>query len=481
MILRPYQTETLTRCRAAYRAGVRRVILQLSTGGGKTICASVVCRNSTTKNLRVLYVVHRDSIIRQTAKALKAAGVTVADLRAGDAAKPITPGTVLLASAQTLARRDVPEFDFGVWDESHTFYKLQQKVQGDRRWLLLTATPSLTSGEPLSAIADAIVTGPSDDLLTAAGHLVPIEAYLAETPGLHDVPKRRGEFDPGKLQAAYQAHRLVGSAGREMQAHGRRNGRWLRSLVYCAGLAHSKQVCAELTALGCLAVHIDGETPAEVRAGLYADLAAQRIDAICNYGVAIEGLDIPEIECIAAFRAMGSLPDFLQSLGRGRRPSPGKTVCVYIDAGGNCYRHGWPTAPRQWTLSGKVKTLGAPGLATCKKCLAIYPPSPVCPRCGAVPEVQPRRGPQTAAGRLVRVTAEGFAQPTKKQIAEWAREASRWCPSRPVPPWAAADVGLWEGLERTRQREGHSLGDGTRAHPGWTAVQWERIYASRSR
>lgn len=488
--LRPYQLDTLERCRAAYRAGARRVILQLSTGGGKTICASVMCRNSTAIGLRVLYVVHRDSIIRQTAKALKAAGVTVADLRAGDAVKPILPGTVLLASAQTLARRDAPDFDFGVWDESHTFYKLQQKVQGDKRWILLTATPSLTSGEPLSAIADVIVQGPSDVLLTEAGHLVPIVAYLAETPDLHNVPKRRGDYEPGALQKAYQATRLVGKAGEAMAKHGRVDGRWLRTMVYCAGVAHSKQVCAELVALGCRAVHIDGETPADVRAVYYADLAAQRIDAICNYGVAIEGLDIPEIECIAAFRAMGSLPDFLQSIGRGRRPSAGKTHCVYIDAGGNCYRHGWPTAPRVWTLAGKARLVKIGGLSTCKACLAIYPTAPACPRCGAVPVVKPRRGPQTARGELVCMDQERFSKaelarqakaarppkgPTKAQIDAWGKEASRWCPARPVPAWAMADESLWRGLEKTRIVNGHSLGDGSQTHPGWTAVAWRRI------
>lgn len=470
---RPYQTETLHNARGAYRAGHRRVILQASTGAGKTVMATLVCRNATATGQRVLYVVHRDAILRQTKRALTAAGVAVTTLQAGGAAAPIEPGTVLLASAQTLARRTVPEFDFGVWDEAHTFYSLQQRVQGPRRWLLLTATPSLTTGAPLSAIADAIVTGPSDDFLTESGYLVPIEVYGAPSPDLHGVTRQRGDYHPGQLQTAHQAPKLVGAAGASMARHGRDGERWLRSIVYCAGIEHSRQVCTELVALGCRAVHIDGETPAEVRAQLYADLAAQTIDALCNYGVAIEGLDIPEIECIAAFRAMGSLSDFLQSLGRGRRPSAGKTRLVYIDGGGNCYRHGWPTLPRQWTLSGKVPAVAAPGLQTCKACLAIYPPAPACPRCGAVPEVKPRRGPQTVGAELVRLTAATVV--SKKQIAEWTREASRWCPQRPAPSWAAADEGLWRGLERTRQREGHSLGDGSQAHPGWSVVQWRRI------
>ena len=427
---------------------------------------------------------HRDAILRQTAKALAKAGVTVDTLTAGDPAKEIPPGTVLLASAQTLARRNAPAFDFGVWDEAHAFYKLQQKIQGDAFWLLLSATPSLATGEPLSAIADAIVTGPSDDLLTEAGYLGPLEVYGAESPDLHGVPKVGGDFHAGKLQAAHMAPKLVGKAAESMKRHARGNGRWLRTMVYCAGLEHSRQVCAELVGIGIRAVHIDGGTLKDERALVYANLAAGRIDAICNYGVAIEGLDIPEIECVAAFRAMGSLCDFLQSLGRGRRPSAGKTKCVYIDGGGNCYRHGWPTAARQWTLNGKVRLVKIGGLQTCKACLAIYPPAPACPRCGAVPEVKPRRGPQTVGAELVRLTAaqvkaaekaaHGPKPPTKTQIAQWERESSQRCPSRPAPACSPDNARLWEGIEQTRIAKGHALGDGSNLHPGWTLVTWRR-------
>jgi superfamily II DNA or RNA helicase len=470
--LRPYQIDTLTRCREAYRAGARRVILQLQTGGGKTICASVVCRNSTATGQRVLYVVHRDAILRQTARALKAAGVTVDTLTAGDPAKEIAAGTVLLASAQTLARRNAPEFDFGVWDESHTFYKLQQKIQNDARWLLLTATPTLATGAPLSAIADAIVPGPSDDFLTDSGYLVPLEVYGAPSPDLHGVPIVKGDFHPGKLQQAHMVPKLVGKAAESMQRHARVNGRWMRTMVYCAGLDHSRQVCAELVAIGCRAVHIDGSTPPGDRALIYADLAAQRIDAICNYGVAIEGLDIPEIECVASFRAMGSLCDFLQSLGRGRRPSVGKTKCVYIDGGGNCYRHGWPTQSRPWTLTGKTSTAKAPiTLRTCGECLAIYPPElAACPRCGAQPAPEPRKGPQTVDGELVRLSAA--------ELERRAKAASSQTPPRPCPQ--GLDAALWDRLERRRQRDGYALGDGSRAHPGWTAVAYQRISCGKT-
>jgi superfamily II DNA or RNA helicase len=171
--LRPYQIETLERCRQAYREGAKRVILQASTGAGKTAMASVVCRNATAKQARVLYVVHRDEILQQTAKAL--APLPVSLLVAGGRAEAIKPGSILLASAQTLARREVPEHDLLVWDESHCFHSAQIRVQAacPARALLLTATPARTDGKPLADIADAIVQGPAMADLIAAGYLGP--------------------------------------------------------------------------------------------------------------------------------------------------------------------------------------------------------------------------------------------------------------------------------------------------------------------
>lgn len=466
MNLRPYQLDTLERCRQAYRAGARRVILQASTGAGKTAMASVVCRNATARGSRVLYVVHRDEILKQTEKALAPLDVSV--LTAGKRSGMIKPGSVLLASAQTLARRDVPAHDLLIWDESHCYHSAQMRVQAacPARALLLTATPARTDGKPLADIADAIVQGPAMADLIAAGYLVPARLYGAPSPDMHDIPVRGGEYAQGPAQQA--ARRLVGSVPDAWQRHAR--GR--RTVLFASGVTHSRECVAALNKAGVRALHVDGETPAAERAAAFDALRRHDLDVLCNVGIAVEGLDIPEIAAVYWARATASVAVYLQGTGRGMRPSAGKSDLIVIDGGGNAYRHGLPEEPREWSLAGRVRRLAETGLRTCAKCLALYPPQlPTCPRCGAEPTPEQRRAVQSVGAELVQLTAA--------EVGRRAKADSAATPARECPRWAASDPELWRRLEQTRQRKGYALGDGTQAHPGWTAVAWQRIRRGR--
>jgi superfamily II DNA or RNA helicase len=422
--------------------------------------ASVVCRNATAKGSRVLYVVHREEILQQTAKALQPTEVAL--LRAGGKVAPIKPGTVLLASAQTLARRQVPEHDLLVWDEAHCYHAAQQRVQAACRAsaLLLTATPARTDGKPLGDIADAIVSGPPMADLIAGGHLVPALVYGAPSPDMHEVPIRGGEYAQGPTEQA--ARRLVGSVPDAWLRHAK--GR--RTVLFASGMTHSRECVAALTLAGVRALHVDGETPSAERAEAFAALRRHDLDVLCNVGIAVEGLDIPEIAAVYWARATASVAVYLQGTGRGMRPSEGKTDLIVIDGGGNAYRHGLPEEAREWTLAGRVKRPTEAGLRTCAVCLGIYPPTlTACPRCGAEPVPEPRGAVRAVAGELVRLTAA--------EVGRRAKAASAATGPRPVPQ--GCDAELWGRLERRRQRDGYALGDGSRAHPGWTAVAYQRI------
>jgi superfamily II DNA or RNA helicase len=435
------------------------VILQASTGAGKTAMASVVCRNATATGQRVLYVVHRDEILQQTANALSHCDVSL--LTAGRQANVIKPGTVTLASAQTLARREVPAHDLLIWDESHVYHAAQIRTQAAHpaRALLLTATPARTDGKPLADIADAIVLGPPMADLIAAGYLVPARVFGAPSPDMHEVPIRAGEYAAKPAEQA--ARRLVGSVPDSWHRHA--EGR--RTVLFAAGVAHSRECVAALVASGVRALHVDGETPAGERAEAFAALRRHDIDVLCNVGLAVEGLDIPEIAAVYWARATASVAVYLQGTGRGMRPSAGKADLIVIDGGGNAYRHGLPEEPRVWTLAGKVRRAAEAGLRTCAACLAIYAPAPVCPRCGAEPVTEPRRGPVTVRGELVELSAAEVGRRAKAES----------CATGPRPAPAGCDAALWDRLERRRQRDGYALGDGSRAHPGWTAVAYQRI------
>lgn len=70
MNLRPYQQEAVNNLRAAFRSAFKAPVLQLPTGGGKTIIFCHIAQSAAAKGNNVLILVHRRELIIQTSKAL---------------------------------------------------------------------------------------------------------------------------------------------------------------------------------------------------------------------------------------------------------------------------------------------------------------------------------------------------------------------------------------------------------------------------
>lgn len=463
-MLRPYQTALIDQCRAEYARGARRVLLQAATGAGKTVIAAAVVEAARAKGRRVLYVCHRDEILRQTEAKLVARGLAPQLLVAG---MRWQGGDLVLASAQTLARRDVGAFDLLVIDEAHCLHASHRRLlerMPSARVLCLTATPCRLDGAPLSDLADVLVCGPTMQALTDDGWLVPADVYSAPTPDLAGVAVRGGEYDAAGLQLAYRRPRLVGSVPEQWQrlASGR------RTVLFAAGVDHSRDCVAALQAAGVRAVHVDGTTPDAERLAAFDALRRHDVDVLSNVGIAIEGLDIPEVSAIYWARATASLPVWLQGCGRGLRPAAGKRDCVVIDAGGNVWRHGLPAEARTWSLEGKPrKAAQVQPLHTCQRCLALWQGPRECPRCGEIRDVTTRQPPAHVEGELARITAA--------ELERRARAASRQVAPRPCPSWASGWSRYWHALEAMRAREGYALPDGRRGS-GWTEARvWRRM------
>lgn len=465
VVLRPYQTDAQQRCREAFAAGHRRVVLQAPTGSGKTLIAADIIRLAVQRGRTVLFVAHRREILAQTCRKLTDAGVTFATLTAG---KPVPDAQVIVASMQTLARRDVPARDLVIVDEAHANVTQQLRLQAalpDAWHLLLTATPARLDGKPLPA--DAIVEAVPLATLRDDGYLVPWTIYAPEAPDLSAVPVRRGEFEPAGLSLAFDRPELTGAVADNWRrwCHGR------RGLLFATSVRHSLSCRDALRAAGYRAEHVDGTTSAADRADAWLLLEQGRLDVVCTVGVAIEGLDLPRVDAIYLARATASLTVYMQAIGRGMRTAEGKADLVVVDAGGNVWRHDLPEHPRVWSLTERVagtKAETALQLRQCAECLAVWSGEPVCPRCGAVVQCKPRQGPRTVDGELRPVTA---AEMERRRRAD-----SREVPPRPCPPWARSKQGMWDGLERKRHREGYALGDGS-GWRGWTQAMVRRALA----
>src|SRR5262245_12497998 len=72
LALRPYQIEALDAARAAVEDGVRRLVVALPTGCGKTITFAAWTCEALDRGERVCVLVHRDELVQQTIAAYRA-------------------------------------------------------------------------------------------------------------------------------------------------------------------------------------------------------------------------------------------------------------------------------------------------------------------------------------------------------------------------------------------------------------------------
>jgi len=452
-MLRPYQQQGITDLRAAF-ARSRSVLYCLPTGGGKTHIFVEVAERVVNRGGRVLVLEHRGELVAQAVRKLRAVGISPGIISASVPGARFTGfESVVVATVQTLSRRTLPSHwqpDFIIADECHLACAASWRELLLQRfahcWRLgVTATPERLDGQGLGEIFRTMVLGPTISQLTDAGHLVPAVVYAPPAPDLSGVAIRGGEF---AVKAAGAA--MAGLVGDVVQ-HYQRLGAGRQALIFAASVDHAERLQAEF---GSRFATVTGKTPRAERSQTLADLAAGTLTGIINVGVLVEGFDCPAVSYIGLARPTASTTIYLQSVGRGLRPSPGKADCIIADHAGNASeRFGLPDQDRQWSLAGRGKrTRGidpdALAISTCAECFALYAGAE-CPRCGHSRPVQQRRLRQ-AGGLLRRLT--------KAELQERQRLQSMAMAERPAPSWAPPQ--LWARLEAKRRREGYK--------PGWT-------------
>lgn len=383
-ILRPYQIAAENEIRDRFRAGYRRVLYVLPTGGGKTTVAASIMRQAAARGSRVLFLAHRKELIDQCSARLDGAGVDHGVIMAGH--RRVRDSRVQVGSIQTVARRGlpwVPEIVFV--DECHRI-KGQQYIDvlaGMPSALVIgiTATPCRLDGKGLSPPFDTMVMGPTLRQLSDMGHLVPVRTYARKKPDLSGVHTSAGDYRQDELQDTMNRPEICGDVVREWQRHAA--GRI--TAVFGVGVEHSIALRDAFRAAGVAAEHLDGETSRDEREWLLEGLAAGRITVLTNCGVLSEGWDCPVVSCVSVVRPTQSLALYLQMAGRALRPAAGKQDCVILDHGGGVYRHGLVTADRQWSLDGDTDRRGK------GKTRDVADMVRVCPDCDAVAELDAER------------------------------------------------------------------------------------------
>jgi len=394
--LRDYQTLTLAKVRASYRAGCRAPLLVAPTGSGKTTIFCHVADQAARKGNQTLILAHRAELIRQTAETLDRFGVEYGLIIPG---ATLTDAPVQVASVQTLTRRLTRlawQPDLIVVDEAH--HCTRQTGHGrilahfsTAKVLGCTATPERLDGQGLGVgvggFFDALIQGPSVRDLVDSGHLSrPVVFAPPDRPDLSGIRTAMGDYDRGALAETMDKPRITGDA----IEHYRRLVAGAQSIAFCVSVAHAEHVAEAFRLAGYQAASIDGTLSDKDRRQRIADLGAGKLNAITSCELVGEGVDVPIVGGCLLLRPTQSTSLFLQQIGRTLRPYPGKEKAIIIDAVGNVLRHGHPLEDREWSLDskprrqrkGEQEDKGQEKVRVCPECAAIHPLAPACPECG---------------------------------------------------------------------------------------------------
>jgi superfamily II DNA or RNA helicase len=355
--LRDYQTDLLDRLQDLWATGTRRVLLQLATGGGKTICLAKVIANALANGQTCLVVVHREELLHQTmAKVAAITGQAAGIIKAGH--KPDHSSAVQVASVQTLVNRfaQYPAFDLVVLDEAHhaassTWRKVCSHFDGSKL-LGVSATPCRIDGSGFVDLFDRLICGVTMAELIVQGFLSQYR-YYAPANGLKltGLRVRGGDYTRESIEAANSAIEVAADCLKAYQDY-----LWgKQSLIFAVSVAHSKEIAASFSANGVPAAHLDGRDDPSVRSATMEAFRTGAIRVLSNCALFTEGLDVPGIEAVILARPTKSLGLWLQMVGRALRPSPGKDHAIIIDLGENWARFGLPADDREWSLDGVAK------------------------------------------------------------------------------------------------------------------------------
>lgn len=342
------QIEALYALEESRREGATKGLIYAATGIGKTYLAAF----DSLKYERVLYVAHREEILKQAASSFKNVRNSE-DYGFFDGKAKDTDKSVIFASVATLGRLEylnekyfpVDYFNYVIIDECHHMVTKQYKAIVDYfkpQFLLgLTATPERMDGKNIYEICDYNV--PYQISLKEAinkGLLVPFHYYgiydETDYSGLRIV---KGHYEEQELNQAY-----IGNVRRyDLIYKYYRKYRSSRAIGFCCSKQHAEDMAKEFCKRGISAVAVySGENGeyAEERNEAIKKLKNGEIHVIFSVDMFNEGVDIASLDMVMFLRPTESPIVFLQQLGRGLRIYKGKQYLNVLDFIGNYEKAG---------------------------------------------------------------------------------------------------------------------------------------------
>ncbi|MFR1824243.1 DEAD/DEAH box helicase family protein [Clostridium saudiense] len=337
------QIEALYSLDKSREEGFDKGLVVAATGIGKTYLAAF----DSAKYQRILFVAHREEIIKQAAQSFK-------NVRNSDdigffyANQKDTSNSFIFALVQTLGKDEYLNekyfakdyFDYIVVDEFHhavsNNYNKIINYFTPKFLLGLTATPERLDSKDVFALCDynMVYEVRLKDAINK-GWLVPFKYYgiYDETVNYEDIDYKYGKYDDKQLEEAL----MLNKRGELILNHYQKYNSQ-RAMGFCSSRHHAEYMAKVFNENKVPAVAVySGERGeySEERDIALAKLTSGELKVIFSVDMFNEGLDVPQIDMVMFLRPTQSPTIFLQQLGRGLRKAKDKKCLNVLDFIGN--------------------------------------------------------------------------------------------------------------------------------------------------
>lgn len=333
------QTRAIENLRMIREQKEKKALVIAATGTGKTYMSAFDILE--TKPKKVLFLVHREDILRSAMKAYKN---VLGDINTG-----LFTGTskeyhqdYIFSTIQTmrsnleLFKKD--EFDYIVVDEAHhitspTYKKILDYFTPE--FLLgMTATPERSDGEDILELFDQNIAIEIRLHEAMEEELVVPFHYF----GIKDITNYQ-DLDANeikKLVKALNVNERVDYIFEKMKFYGH-DGKKRKGLGFCASIEHAIYMNEEFNKKGIPSRVLTGSNTVNERKEVmkYLEDEEHELEMIFTVDVFNEGIDIPSINLVLMLRPTESPIIFVQQLGRGLRKYEGKEYLTVLDFIGN--------------------------------------------------------------------------------------------------------------------------------------------------
>jgi superfamily II DNA or RNA helicase len=335
MNLRPYQDKSFS-CVLDEWTRVRRTLLVLPTGCGKTIVFCKLAEYLVSQGMRVLILAHRGELLEQAAdKMRKATGLGCSVEKAEETSIGewfrITVGSVqTLMRENRLSKFARDHYDVIIVDEAHhALSDSYQRVLGhfeDAKVLGVTATPDRGDLKNLGQYFETLAFEYSLPQAIRDGFLAPIRAQTIPIKlDMSGVSKTGGDYQVAGLGSALDPYleQIANEIAERCQAR--------KTVIFTPLIATSQKLHGFLERRGLLVDEVNGDTPD--RKERLERFDEQRHGIMLNSMLLTEGWDCPSVDCIVVLRATKVRGLYCQMVGRGTRLSPetGKQDLLLLD------------------------------------------------------------------------------------------------------------------------------------------------------